>query len=75
MRRRRSVISRRTRPNLAQVREILADIVAEDERAGEVIRRLRLLLKKGEVQQQTLDVNEVVIEVLKLTRSDLTATA
>jgi len=60
-------------PDLAQVREILADIVAEDERAGEVIRRLRLLLKKGEVQQQALDVNEVVIEVLKLARSDLTS--
>jgi PAS domain S-box-containing protein len=60
-------------PDLAQVREILADVVAEDERAGEVIRRLRLLLRKGEVQQQTLDVNEVVIEVLKLARSDLTS--
>ena len=60
-------------PDLAQVREILADVVAEDERAGEVIRRLRLLLKKGEVQQQTLDVNEVVIEVLKLALSDLTS--
>lgn len=60
-------------PDLAQVREILADIVAEDQRAGEVIRRLRLLLSKGEVQQQTLDVNEVVIEVLKLARSDLTS--
>ena len=60
-------------PDLAQVREILADVVAEDERAGEVIRRLRLLLKKGEIQQQTLDVNEVVIEVLKLARSDLTS--
>ena len=60
-------------PDLAQVREILADVVAEDERAGEVIRRLRLLLKKGEVQQQTLNANEVVIEVLKLARSDLTS--
>lgn len=58
-------------PNLAEVREILADIVSEDERAGEVIRRLRLLLKKGEVQQRVLDANEVVLEVLKLVRSDL----
>ena len=30
-------------------------------------------MRKGEVQQQTLDVNEVVIEVLKLARSDLTS--
>lgn len=60
-------------PDLGQVREILADIVAEDERAGEVIRRLRLLLKKGEVQQQVLDPNQVVLEALKLARSDLTS--
>lgn len=58
-------------PDLAQVREILADIVSEDDRAGEIIRRLRLLLKKGEVQQHAVDANEVVREVLKLARSDL----
>ena len=57
--------------DLAEVRDILADIVAEDKRAGEIIRRLRLLLKKGEVQHQPLNVNEVVQEVLKLVRSDL----
>lgn len=37
-------------PDLDEVRDILKDIVAEDKRAGEVIRRLRLLLKKGQVQ-------------------------
>jgi two-component system, LuxR family, sensor kinase FixL len=57
--------------DLSEVRDILADIVAEDKRAGEVIRRLRLLLKKGEVQLQPIRVNEVVLEVLKLVRSDL----
>lgn len=58
-------------PDLNEMRDILADIVAEDKRAGEVIRRLRLLLKKGEVQRQPLWVNEIVQEVLKLVRSDL----
>jgi PAS domain S-box-containing protein len=57
--------------DLNEVRDILADIVAEDKRAGEVIRRLRLLLKKGEVQHQPFDLNEAVREVLKLVRSDL----
>ena len=57
--------------DLNEVRDILADIVAEDKRAGEVIRRLRLLLKKGEVQHQPLSVNEVILEVLKLVRSEL----
>lgn len=45
--------------------------MAEDKRAGEIIHRLRLLLKKGEVQRQSLPVNEVVQDVLKLVRSDL----
>ena len=59
------------RPDLDEIREILSDIVADDKRAGEVIRRLRLLLKKGEAQHQELDLNEVVQDVLKLARSDL----
>jgi PAS domain S-box-containing protein len=57
--------------DLNEVRDILADIVEQDNRAGEVIRRLRLLLKKGEVHQLPLDLNDVVLEVLKLVRSDL----
>jgi PAS domain S-box-containing protein len=56
---------------LAEVREILNDIVSEDKRAAEVIRRLRLWLKKGEVQQQSLSINKVVGDVLKLIRTDL----
>jgi len=57
--------------DLAEVREILNDIVSEDKRASEVIRRLRLWLKKGEVQQHPLQINKVVQDVLKLIRSDL----
>ena len=34
-------------PDLAEVREILTGIVSEDRRAGEVIRRMRGMLKKG----------------------------
>jgi PAS domain S-box-containing protein len=50
---------------------ILSDIVQESKRAGEVIRRLRVLLKKGEIHRVPLDMNEVVDSVLKLVRSDL----
>jgi two-component system sensor kinase FixL len=57
--------------DLSEVREILSDIVSEDKHAGEVIRRLSLWLKKGEVQQQSLCINEVAQDVLKLIRSDL----
>lgn len=58
-------------PDLDEVREILADIVEDDKRAGEVIRRLRGLLRKGEVQQGPLDPGDVVGDVLRVTRNDL----
>jgi two-component system, LuxR family, sensor kinase FixL len=58
-------------PDLAEARDILDDIVSEDQRAGEVIRRLRSLLKHGETSLQPLNVNEVIEEVLRITRSDL----
>lgn len=57
--------------DIDEVRLILEDIVSEDKRAGEIIRRLRLLLKKGEVNLQPLNMNEVVQDALKLIRSDL----
>ncbi|WP_050028759.1 PAS domain-containing protein [Verrucomicrobium sp. BvORR034] len=58
-------------PDLAEVREILNDIVSEDRRAGEVIKRLRALLKHGEANLQPLSLEQVTGEVLALMRSDL----
>ena len=57
--------------DITEVSAILQDIVDDDKRAGEVIRRLRALLKKEDVEHQALDVNEVVLDVLRLMRSDL----
>jgi C4-dicarboxylate-specific signal transduction histidine kinase len=57
--------------NLDEIREILKDIVEDDRRAGEVIKRLRTLFRKEEVRYRTLEVNDVVLDVLKLLRSDL----
>src|SRR5262249_37106660 len=54
-----------------ELREILGDIVAADQRAGEVIRRLRALFKRGETQFQLLDANDVVREALDLAHGDL----
>jgi signal transduction histidine kinase len=54
-----------------EFREILKDIAEEDKRAGAVIQRLRTLLKKGETKYQSLDLNEIVNDVLRLTHSDL----
>ncbi len=57
--------------HLEEVREILGDIVEQDKHAGEVIRRLRRLLRKGEVELQPLPLSEVVGDALELLRSDL----
>ncbi|HTY61659.1 MAG TPA: ATP-binding protein [Acidobacteriota bacterium] len=57
--------------DLDEVRKILADIVADDKRAGEVIRSLRALLKRGEMHRQPLDASELILLVLKLVRMDL----
>jgi PAS domain S-box-containing protein len=60
-------------PDLAEIRDILGDIVREDQRAGQVIQRLRLLLKQGETRLRPLALNKVVQDVLHLARSDLIA--
>jgi signal transduction histidine kinase len=47
-------------PNLDEIREIVADIRRDDERAGEVIQRLRSMLKKAPPEIKDFDLNEVV---------------
>ena len=53
-----------------EVREILRDIVTDDRRASDVIRRLRALVKKGDLEFVPLDLNELIREVASLMRSD-----
>jgi len=59
--------------DMQEIRNILSDIVTADNRANEVIDRLRALLKKGEFQPQPLQVSELVEDVLKLLRHELTS--
>ena len=58
-----------------ELSEILKDIIAADQRAGEVIHRLRALFKKGESHLQPLDANELVREVLSIAHGDLVTRA
>lgn len=58
-------------PDLSGVHESLLAVVESDKRAGEVIRRLRSMLRKETGKFQVLDINEVLVEVLALMRSDL----
>jgi signal transduction histidine kinase len=53
-----------------ELRQILADIRRDDLRASEVIRRLRALLAKQEVQGQRFDLDEAVSDVESLLRGE-----
>jgi C4-dicarboxylate-specific signal transduction histidine kinase len=59
------------RVDLAEFREICDDIVADDNRAAEVIRHLGALYKRGDMKTETLDLNELIRETLDLLRAEL----
>jgi signal transduction histidine kinase/integral membrane sensor domain MASE1 len=61
----------RNPPSLAEVPDMLRDIIHDDVRASEVLQRLRSMLARGEIQRQPVDLNQVVRDVLELGRSDL----
>ena len=60
-------------PALDEVRDILADIRKDDQRASEVIQRMRSLLRKQELAPKSIEINEAVEEVLKLMSIDASA--
>jgi C4-dicarboxylate-specific signal transduction histidine kinase len=54
----------------AELTEILQDIVQDDERAAQVIQRLRALLGKGDTQHSPVELNELVRESIDLVHSE-----
>jgi PAS domain S-box-containing protein len=56
--------------DLEEVREILQDIVKDNSRAGEVIRRMRALVKKEELEFASLDLASLIRDVVALVHSD-----
>ncbi len=61
----------RERVDLAELREICDDIVGEDNRAAEIIRRLGALYKRGDMKTEQLDLNDLIRETLDLLRTEL----
>ena len=53
------------------MREILSDISNDDKRAGDVISRLRVLMKKGKANLVLLNLNDLANDVLQLAHSEL----
>lgn len=58
-------------PDFEDIRDALEEIVHEDNRAGEVIHRLRHLLKKGERKLESVNISDLVRSTTALLHSEL----
>jgi two-component system, LuxR family, sensor kinase FixL len=56
--------------DLDEVREILGDLVADNNRASEILRRIRALVKKSELELAPLSIAGVIGDVALLVHSD-----
>jgi signal transduction histidine kinase len=57
-------------PALNEMTDIIGDIRKDDVRASEIIRRMRGLLQKRELEAQPVDVNELAQETVDIVRPD-----
>ena len=53
-------------PNLEEIRAIISDIKRDDQRASEVIKRLRRLLTRSAFEPQEVDLNDTIREVCEM---------
>jgi len=58
-------------PDFQEVQQALDGIVNDGKRAGKILGRIRALVKKAPVQRERLDINQVILEVVALTRSEV----
>jgi PAS domain S-box-containing protein len=57
--------------DLKEVRQSLDAIIKDANRAGDVIGNIRALIKKVPPRQDQLDINEAILEVIEVTKSEL----
>jgi len=57
-------------PDLEEVRQALDHIVKDAKRAGDVIGRIREIIKKAPPRKDRMDMNEAIREVIELTRGE-----
>jgi signal transduction histidine kinase len=57
-------------PPLEEVRRILIDIRNDDLRASDVIKKLRTLLRRGEIERRPVEVKDIVQDVVTILRAE-----
>ena len=58
-------------PDLEEAREALGRAIKDGNRAGDVIGRIRALVKKSPPVKNAVDINNVILEVISLTRGEV----
>ncbi|MEA2668967.1 MAG: hypothetical protein QOJ33_1901, partial [Chloroflexota bacterium] len=61
---------RARRPDLEEVRQAIGRIVKDANRAGDVIGRIRELIKKAPARKDRVDINQAICEVIEITRGE-----
>ena len=57
-------------PDLEEARQAALRIIKDSTRAAEIVSRVRQLFKKGTPQRELVDINEVILEMVVLLRSE-----
>jgi PAS domain S-box-containing protein len=63
---------KRETPDLDEARESASKTIRDVNRAAEIIRRIKLFFKKGTLQTESVDLNEIVREMIVLLRNEAT---
>jgi signal transduction histidine kinase len=58
-------------PNLHEANEAINRIIRDGNRASDVIARIRAFLKKGEHVAHSVDINDVIVEIVTITHSEV----
>ena len=62
----------RDRPEIEEACQAASRVVKDSTRAAEIISRIRLLFKKGTLERESVDVNELIREMIALLRAEAT---
>ena len=65
----------RDQPNLEEARAAASRVVQGGVRAGEIVKRVRLLFKEDTLQRESVDLNEIIREMRLLLHSEATQSA
>ena len=60
----------RDRPYVVEAREAASEIVRDARRAADIIDRVRSLYRKGSAHPETVDINEVILEMVDMIREE-----